>query len=153
HDAAAELDLIYAPDGESIYYSTAAPPRTIWRVGVLGGTPRKIVEDARFPAPSPNGKHLAFVSAGEDIDITNADGTGARRIATVGLAQYLQWSPDSRWLAYRAGGLFDTYQISIVDADGKNQRQVTSFTTSTIFCIAWLPTSRHIIFAYTSGPA
>jgi Tol biopolymer transport system component len=153
HDAAAELDLVYAPDGESIYYSTAAPPRTIWRVGVLGGTPRKIVEDARFPAPSPDGKRLAFVSSGEGIDIANVDGTGARQIASVGGAQYVQWSPDGRTLAYTAGSLFDTYQISIVDPDGKNQKQITSFAAATITCVAWLPSSRHVIFAYNPGAA
>ena len=148
HDPAPKLDLVYAPDGESIYYSTAGARRTIWRVGVLGGTPRKIVEDGRYPAPSPDGTHLAYVSFGEAIDIANADGTGARQIAAVRSAQYLRWSPDGRWLAYTAGSLFSTYQISIIDPDGKNQRQLTSFPAGSIFCVAWLPDSRRIVFAY-----
>jgi len=122
-------------------------------VGVLGGTPRKIVEDGRYPAPSPDGKRLAYVSFGETIDIANADGTGARQIAAVRGAQYPQWSPDGRWLAYTAGSLFDTYQISIIDPDGKNQRPLTSFATGSIFCAAWLPGGRRIIFAYNPSPA
>jgi Tol biopolymer transport system component len=148
HDRVPELDLVYAPDGESIYYSTAAPPRTIWQVGVLGGTPRKIVADARYPAPSPDGKRLAYVSRGEVINIANADGTGAHQIASVRGVQYPQWSPDGSWLAYTAGGLFDTYQINVTDPDGKNQRQVTSFPAGSIFCVGWLPGSQHIVFAY-----
>jgi serine/threonine protein kinase len=152
HDPVAKLDLIYAPDGESIYYSTAAPPRTIWRVGVLGGTPRKIVTEARYPAPSPDGKRLAYVSRGEVINIANADGTGAHQIASVRGVQYPQWSPDGYWLAYTAGGLFDTYQINLINPEGKNQRQVTSFPAGSIFCVAWLPSSRHIVFAYNPAP-
>jgi Tol biopolymer transport system component len=152
HDPAPKLDLVYAPDGESIYYSTAGARRTIWRVGVLGGTPRKIVEDGRYPAASPDGKRLAYVSFGEAIVIANADGTGARQIAAVRSAQYLRWSPDGRWLAYTAGSLFSTYQISIIDPGGKNQRQLTSFQAGSIFCVAWLPDSRRIAFAYNRNP-
>jgi serine/threonine protein kinase/Tol biopolymer transport system component len=148
NDPVLELDLAYAPDGESIYYSTAAAPRTIWRVGFLGGTPRKIVADARYPAPSRDGTRLAYVSRGEVINIANADGTGAHQIASVRGVQYPQWSPDGYRLAYTAGGLFDTYQVNVIDPDGKNQRQVTSFPAGTIFCVGWLPSSRHIIFAY-----
>jgi Tol biopolymer transport system component len=133
HDPMPKLDLVYAPDGESIYYSTAPPPRTIWRIGVLGGTPRKIVEDARYPAPSPDGKRLAYVSRGEVINVANADGTGADRIISVRGVQYPQWSPDGAWLAYTAGGLFDTYQINLINPEGKNQRQVTSFPAGSIF--------------------
>lgn len=153
HDPAAKLDVVYAPDSESIYYSTAGAQRTIWRVGVLGGTPRKIVEDARYPAPSPDGKRLAYVGSGGVIDIANTDGTGARQIASVRGIQYPQWSPDGRWLAYTAGSLFDTYQINIIDPDGKNQKRVTSFSAGSVFCVAWLPSSRHIVFAYNRRPA
>jgi serine/threonine protein kinase len=152
HDPAAKLDLIYAPDGESIYYSTGPATRIIWRVGVLGGTPRKIVENARFPAPSPDGKRLAYVSSGEALVVANADGTGPHQIGSALGAQYLQWSPDGHWLAYTAGSLFDTYQINIVDPDGKNKKQVTSFAAGTITCAAWLPDSRNIVFSNNPRP-
>jgi serine/threonine protein kinase/Tol biopolymer transport system component len=153
HDLAPKLDLVYARDGESMYYSTAGARRSIWRVGFLGGMPRKIVEDSRYPAPSPDGKRLAYVSRGDVINIANADGTGARQIASVRGVQYPQWSPDGRWLAYTAGGLFDTYQINIVDAEGKHQKRLTSFPAGTIFCIAWLPSSRDIVFGYSARPS
>ena len=94
-DGGTKLDLVYAPDGESIYYSSSANPRTIWRIGVLGGTARKILEDARYPAPSPDGKSLAFVKSSANIGIANTDGTGARLIASVLAAQSLQWSPEA----------------------------------------------------------
>jgi hypothetical protein len=136
HDPAAKLDVVYAPDGESIYYSTGAPPRAIWRVGVLGGTPRKIAENARYPAPSPDGKNLAYVSRGEAIYIANVDGTEARQIVSIPLAQYPQWSPDNRWLAYTAGSLFDTYQINVIDMTARTTNSSLLLWPERFF--AWL---------------
>ena len=150
HDPAPKFDLLYASDGESIYYSTAGAQRAIWRVGVLGGTPRKIVEGARYPALSPDGKRLAMVRAGETLEITTADGTEAHRITSVRNLQYPQWSPDGRWLAYTAGSLFDTYQLHLIDPEGKHPRRVTSFPAGFIFCIAWMPGSRDLVFSHSA---
>src|ERR1051326_788070 len=147
HDPALKFDVVYAPDGESIYYSTSGAQRMILRTGGLPGSPRKIAADARFPAPSPDGKRLAYVSAGQQIQVANPDGSGARQIASVPSVQYPQWSPAGKWLAYTAGSLFDTYQISIVDAEGKHQKAITSFTGGFIYCLAWIPNSRRVIFS------
>jgi eukaryotic-like serine/threonine-protein kinase len=152
-DPALKADVVYAPDGESIYYSTVAPARTIWQIGVLGGTPRKIAEDGRYPAPSPDGKSLAYVSRGEAVYIANIDGTEPRQIVTIPRAQYPQWSPNGRWLAYTAGSLFDTYQVNIIDTAGKSRKPLTSFTAGTIFCLAWLPGSQHLVFSYAARPS
>ena len=151
-DGGTKLDLVYAPDGESIYYSSSANPRTIWRIGVLGGTARKILEDARYPAPSPDGKSLAFVKSSANIGIANTDGTGTRLIASVLAAQSLQWSPDGRRLAYTAGSLFDPYQVHIIDADGNNHKQLTSYRSGFVNCIAWLRDSRHVVYGFNPAP-
>ena len=76
---------------------------------------------------------------GESLEVANDDGAEAHRIASVRGIQYPQWSPDGRRLAYTAGSLFDTYQINIIGADGKNQKQLTWFQTGFVVCIAWLP--------------
>ena len=70
----------------------------------------------------------------------------AHRIASMRNLQFPQWSPDGRWLAYTAGSLFDTYQLNLMDPEGKHQRRVTSFPAGFIFCVAWLPDSRHLVF-------
>ncbi|HEX6700864.1 MAG TPA: hypothetical protein VF101_09050 [Gaiellaceae bacterium] len=54
------------------------------------------------PLPSPDGRRLAYWSAGvgyepQTLWVANADGTGARAI---GIAQGAAWAPDSRRLAY-----------------------------------------------------
>src|SRR4030095_11659083 len=61
-----------------------------------------------------------------------------------------QWSPDGRWLAYTGGSLFDTYQLNLVDPEGKHPRRVTSFPAGFIFCVAWLPGSRHLVFSHSA---
>jgi len=149
HDSAPKFDLLYAPDGESIYYSTAGAQRAIWRVGVLGGTPRKIVEGARYPAPSPDGKRLAMVRSGETLEIATADGTDSHRIASLRNLQFPQWSPDGRWLAYTAGSLFDSYQVHVIDPEGRHPRRITSFPAGSIYCVAWLPDSRQLVFSHS----
>jgi dipeptidyl aminopeptidase/acylaminoacyl peptidase len=65
NDAADEAHLAYAPDGESIYYTrTDADETGVWQIAVLGGQPRKIIDDAMKPAPSPDGRRLAYAAPG-----------------------------------------------------------------------------------------
>ena len=102
-------------------------------MSVLGGTARKIVDEARYPAPSPDGKRLAIVRAGEALEITTTDGTEAHGIASLRNLQYPQWSPDGQWIAYTAGSLFDTYQLHVIDPEGKRPRRITSFPAGAVY--------------------
>jgi len=142
-DEAAENHLAYAPDGESIYFSSRG---AIWSVGALGGNPRKILDGGRLPAPSPDGRQLAFVRDAT-IEIANADGTAARKVAEGSGLQLLSWSPDGRWLAFVEGTLFAPYQISLVEVRGANRRPLIQFTYGFIRSLAWLPDSRRLVFS------
>ena len=56
--------LVYAPDGDSIYYTRSEGTDTsIWRIGALGGQPRKVLNQARHPAISPDGRQHRVVYA------------------------------------------------------------------------------------------
>ncbi len=87
----------------------------IWTVTVPGGACRQLtghpVYDEHFPAWSPDGREIAFVSnRSEDPDATpnrddiyliTAEGGQVRKIETpVGPKQQLRFSPDGRWIAY-----------------------------------------------------
>src|SRR5687768_2531175 len=105
------FSLTISPDGNFLYYAyggTTIQNRVLYRMPVLGGTPRKVVDDIGSPIGfSPDGKQIAFVRSrlreggvpggvrggigqgeggliqGESaLMIANADGTEERKIAT-----------------------------------------------------------------------
>ncbi|HZI88188.1 MAG TPA: hypothetical protein VFD48_15250, partial [Pyrinomonadaceae bacterium] len=105
------FSLTISPDGDFLYYAyggTTIQNRELFRMPVLGGTPRKVVDDIGSPIGfSPDGKQIAFVRSrlreggvpggvrggigqgeggliqGESaLMIANADGTEERKIAT-----------------------------------------------------------------------
>ena len=57
--------LTISPDGNFLYYAyggTTIQNRELYRMPVLGGSPRKVVEDIGSPVGfSPDGKQIAFV--------------------------------------------------------------------------------------------
>ena len=60
--------LTISPDGNFLYYAyggKSSQNRELYRMPVLGGTPRKVVEDIGSPVGfSPDGKQIAFVRSG-----------------------------------------------------------------------------------------
>jgi serine/threonine protein kinase/Tol biopolymer transport system component len=68
------------------------------------------------PAVSPDGKRLAFIAAGQDgrarIWIRDLESVDARPLPGTEEPQYIFWSPDSRWIAFRAGGELRKIAIS-----------------------------------------
>jgi hypothetical protein len=127
-DAAAEEDLVYAPDGESIYYTSSG---SIWRIGALGGSPSKVVESGRGPSLSADGSRLAFLR-GQDILIARSDGSGETNVGTArGFAARASLSPDGRRIAFTEGALlFDMIKLYVVDIDGGQPRWLSDISFS-----------------------
>jgi serine/threonine protein kinase len=104
--------LSFSPDGNFVYY-TAYPATqnisTVYQIPVLGGAPRKLIDDVDTPlAFSPDGKQFAFIrgyqSKGENILIVAAaDGTNERHVVVhknpLSFAlNNVAWSPDGSTL-------------------------------------------------------
>jgi eukaryotic-like serine/threonine-protein kinase len=87
-----------SPDGSSILVasfekgvSSAVP---FYVVQVVGGSHRYLVDTADA-AWSPDGKLVAYSTPNGDLNLINSDGTGARKLASVGgIASSISWSPD-----------------------------------------------------------
>jgi Tol biopolymer transport system component len=145
---------------------------SIWRIGTLGGQARKVLDGARAPAPSPDGRTIAYsfldsermgapptpMTQATGIDVSLAvrplDGSGVRILAR-GLAAGVfgartAWSPDSRRLAYSQAGLFTPSNLFVVDTTSGKTEQLTRFTRSNqgVQTFAWLPDNRHLVVSY-----
>ena len=111
----------YAPDGAHIYFnSVRSGTMQIWRMRPDGSAPKQLTKDEYnnwFPHLSPDGKWIAFLSFGQDVDPSDhpyykpvllrlmpVDGGPARVIAYVyggqGTMNVPSWSPDGRMLAF-----------------------------------------------------
>ena len=161
-DATVERDLAFTPDGEGICFTRAETGgESIWQIGVLGGQARKIIADAHSPAPSPDGRLLAYMVRepspdNESLMLSGIDGEGRRR-----LAQHVPWFPrvhpawsrDGRWVSFPRAGLFSPADLFIVDTRTGTERQVTHFGRpgEGVTEHAWLPDNRHIAVAYAAS--
>ncbi len=110
----------YSADGAWIWYNSAHHGETpdLFRVPAEGGRPERMTADNRvnwFPHPSPDGRHVVYLSYGPDVDGHPADkpvelrciapdGSGKRTLASFnggqGTINVPSWSPDSARFAY-----------------------------------------------------
>jgi Tol biopolymer transport system component/DNA-binding winged helix-turn-helix (wHTH) protein len=78
---------------------------SLWKLSVLGGEARKLLDDGFGPAVSPDGKSIAFI-AGKDLRqriwVAGSGGDQARIVAGSDGDAFgrLAWSPDSQKIAY-----------------------------------------------------
>ena len=93
-----------SPDGSEILAvdGQGAPPRgPLWRIPILGGSPRKLGDAAgETAALSPDGKTLAFANL-NDLFLANVDGSESRKlIGVTGEIKNVTWSLDSSYLRF-----------------------------------------------------
>ncbi|MDR2233276.1 MAG: hypothetical protein LBE56_09155 [Tannerella sp.] len=83
------------------------------------------------PAFSPNGTQLIYgVSDGINQHINTMNANGGNKRLLISNANYPKWSPRGDKIAYITTGKDRSSQISVADADGKNQKQLTSSVSS-----------------------
>lgn len=134
-------DIAWAPDGSGIYFaarrSDAEEPTStnidIWWNGLEGGAPVNLTHANEavdtLPAPSPDGKWLAYAAMARPgyesdrlvIHLRNL-ATGEARALTESFDRSfgsLAWTPDSRWIVATAQDVLDTPAFRIDPATGE----------------------------------
>ena len=121
-------------------------------MNVDGSDLRQLIgEFSTSPAWSPDGSRIAYLTADGAISVANADGTDARRLTappTSYTDERPSWSPDGGALAFARRQTFgNDPQLHVVDADGSNERQVTSTEGASRFP-SWSPDGTQIVFTH-----
>ncbi|MEP6915902.1 MAG: protein kinase, partial [Acidobacteriota bacterium] len=154
----------YSPDGDYVYYVTYAPTGgvgTLFRVTALGGQPQRILEDIDSHISfSPDRRQMTFIRGvptdGRNyVMIANADGTAARRLATVDPPDQLQlsspaWSPDGATiiqsgLSLREGPHAAIFAIDVKSGTASRVGGRWNYTGD----MEWMPDGRAFLIAAT----
>jgi len=155
----------FAPDGSAVYYAmfnSDEPTRAIYRIPILGGTPRKLVSGVdSFPTFSPDAKQMAWVRAdfpeqgSSALMVADSDGQNVRTLATRKPPEFFApvfftapaWSPDGSFIICpmerREQKVVGTLQaISVVDGSLK---PFPHYEWPAVGQPAWLPDGSGLI--------
>ena len=152
----------WLPDGAHVLVSRAERPGEtlfLWNVPIVGGAPRKIIDDSWGASVSPDGTRIAFLRGAPDLGfpawsrqiwIAHVDGSDARQFATPAPEEIFAapaWSRDGRHLAYirvHRGGR--DYAMSVNSVELKDLQSVQSRVlfsgTDVADSLCWLPDDR-----------
>ena len=152
----------WLPDGAHVLVSRAERPGGtlfLWNVPIVGGTPRKIIDDGWGASVSPDGTRIAFLRGAPDLGfpawsrqiwVAHVDGSDARELATPAPGEIFAapaWSRDGWHLAYirvHRGG--PDYAMSVNSVELKDLQSVQSRVlfsgTDVADSLCWLPDDR-----------
>ena len=155
----------WSPDGKHIAFTANGDGKMkfwhanleIYVMDAGGGNQQNLTKNFRHdsdPAWSPDGKHIAYVSAmdrNKEIHVMDADGGNQRRLTNSGNVHIHNWEPswssNSERIAFtsnRDGNL----EIYVMDTDGGNQQRLTNSGDVHIhnWNPAWSPDDARIAF-------
>jgi Tol biopolymer transport system component len=151
--------VTFSPDGSRLYFATypqGSGTATLYEVPVLGGTPRRLIEDVDCRVSfSPDAARFAFVRQspheGGSIVVANTDGSGERVIAARSVPNEfvvvdVAWSPDGRSIAAAVAEGWKYALVTVDVANGTVQR-VGQGTWDDVYSIVWPQGGSHLIVA------
>jgi len=156
----------FSPDGSQLLFVRGQPPfglptggtrSDLYRVPLIGGSPRKIVALAADADWSPDGKSIAFVrmndaSASSSLFLVSPEGGVPKLLATWKGRASLQprFSPDGRRIAVSSVSALSNNgsSIEILNSDGTGRKSLPApGSLALISSVAWGPTGRELFFA------
>ena len=108
------------PDGTHLIASWVEGPKSppsLWQISLIGGAPRKLIDDGKFPSVSADGSQIAFVrgpATDQEIWAMAADGEKPRRLVAgdKSMISTPVWSPEGQRIAYVSGNYAGHWQMS-----------------------------------------
>ena len=128
--------VAFSLDSEVVFYVFSpknAEKPSLFQVPVLGGPPRKVLENVYTPpAFSPDGTRMAFIrwaADGNQVVIASADGANQRPLASRARSDgyagaRVAWSPDGTLIAAFAGEIpLQRSRIVLIDVETGNEQE------------------------------
>jgi Tol biopolymer transport system component/DNA-binding winged helix-turn-helix (wHTH) protein len=93
----------YQKSSPSTAIHGAGPP-SLWKISVLGGTPRKLADEGSSARVSPDGSKIAYLAGmwdNEQIWVMESDGSASRKIVDGGQETFgpVAWEPNAKRFA------------------------------------------------------
>ncbi len=153
--------LTFTPNGDFLYFVRIEPQNPglgyLYQIPVLGGTPRKLVEDVDSAVSfSPDGQQMVFMrnnstDGTSKLILAQSDGSGEHVLASVPLPGYTSpaWSPDGKWIASAVVDPGGKTLGRVVVLDPANGKEKTVYAaTASLQHPVWTPDSKHIILVF-----
>jgi Tol biopolymer transport system component len=155
-DATADGQLVWAPDGRSLFVVLSSG---LWRLSLKGAAPRRIEREVPESelAFSPDGRQLVIGlsrtragDTGELLYLLPAAG-GPARLLTSEFASEPAWSPDGRLIAFVPR---DSEVIKTTPSASGTATTLTRFpaTETEVGGLSWSPTGRQLAFDASAKP-
>jgi serine/threonine protein kinase len=154
-----------SPDGTQVLFTRSEEGHvSILKVPILGGEPRKVVDDGYGGDWSPDGSRVVFLRDIRDdrgistvLATADASGEGSREITTMDLASLLtpRWSPDGKTIAVVKTGSENAPQVLLlVPLDGGEVQTITPPPPrGRLSAPAWIGRSEGLFFAQSGSIA
>ncbi|HEU4888854.1 MAG TPA: protein kinase [Thermoanaerobaculia bacterium] len=150
----------FTPDGASVLYVRADPERrragSLWRVSVVGGEPRRVLDEVTTADISPDGTKIAFTrpvnvkgEALAGIFVADVNGANARQLATSDIGTlHPRWSPDGQSIAVviTKGGRVTQAALIIDAATGKTKELSAPAKAGEMSSVIWSADGRDVIY-------
>ena len=147
----------WSPDGKMIaFVSNRNRGRNqIWVIDADGKNPIRLTDGVSdsYPDWSPDGKTILYVASQVPADhdlapggivAMDADGNNKRLLKNRG-GIHPSWSPDGNRIAFISGKIGGDTQVHVMDADGRNSRQLT-WGTEQKRMPSWSPDGKRIAY-------